>query len=97
MARIIYDPEAKREIKGAAEYYEGCREGLGKNFLSAVETAVEKLRANPFFYRKLRGRFRRCLVKKFPYGIIYSTSEDEIFIVAVMHRKRKPDYWINRI
>ena len=97
MVKLIYAPEAKDEIKEAAEYYEGCRDGFGKMFLVAVESAIYGLSLNPLKWRKISGKFRRCMVKKFPYGIIYSAEEDKIFIAAVMHLKRKPGYWKKRL
>ncbi len=97
MAKLIYDPLAKVEIQEAAEYYESCREGLGQVFLDAAETAAHSISLYPLRWRKISGRFRRCLIKKFPYGIIYSVEGDEIFIAAVMHLKRKPGYWKKRL
>ena len=40
---------------------------------------------------------RRCLTRKFPYGILDAIEEDYILIVAVMHSSRKPEYWQERI
>ena len=40
---------------------------------------------------------RRCLTRRFPYGIIYQIVDHEILIIAVMHLKRRPMYWQNRI
>ncbi len=97
MVKVVFNPKAKEEIKKAAVYYEKCNENLGKKFLFAVESTVERLTLNPFLYRKLRGRFMRCLIKNFPYGIIYSVDKNEIYIVAVMHLKRKPDYWLKHL
>lgn len=97
MAKLIYAPEAKVEIREAAEYYEGCKEGLGQAFLKAVESTIHELSQNPLRWRKISGQFRRFLLKRFPYGVIYSITEDEIFIAAVMHLKRKPGYWKNRL
>lgn len=97
MAKIIYAPEAKLEIKDAAVYYENCKERLGQAFLEAVEIAIEGILQNPLLWRRISSKFRRCLVKKFPYGIIYAVDEDEIFVAAVMHLKRKPEYWKKRI
>ena len=96
MVEIIYYQEAKKEIKEAAAYYEKHQKGLGQSFLLSIEYAVKILSSNPLLYRKLRGRFRRCLVEKFPYGIIYIIDKNEIYIVAVMHLKRNPGYWIRR-
>jgi hypothetical protein len=41
---------------------------------------------------------RRCLIAKFPYGVIYhySPEQDEIVIVAIAHLHRRPDYWVSR-
>ncbi len=97
MAKIIYAPEAVAEIREAADYYENCREGLGQAFLRSVESIVEEISSDPLRWRKVKGRFRRTLVERFPYGIIYSAENDRIFIAAVMHLKRKPDYWKKRI
>jgi len=97
MARLIYDPKAKLEIREAAAYYEACREGLGKAFLLAVEAAAQSLAEHPLHWRRIGGRFRRCLLKRFPYGIIYSAESEFIYIAAVMHLKRKPGYWTKRL
>jgi len=35
-------------------------------------------------------------MNRFPYGIVYTTHGDDIFVVAVMHLHRKPDYWQTR-
>lgn len=95
--KLIYDPEAIIEIREAADYYENCRNGLGEAFLKATESAIEKLSADPLMWRKISGRFRRTLLDKFPYGIIYSAENDEIFIASVMHLKRRPGYWKSRL
>ena len=39
---------------------------------------------------------RRCLVRRFPYGIIYGIEEDTIVVVSFAHLHRKPFYWIER-
>jgi toxin ParE1/3/4 len=96
MEKLIYDPEARNEIRDAAAYYESCREGLGQAFLESVEKAAHKISEDPYRWRTVSGRFRRCLVNKFPYGIIYTVDENEIYIAAVMHLKRRPGYWMPR-
>ena len=40
---------------------------------------------------------RRCLLHRFPYGVIYRTRSESIQIVAVMHLHRKPNYRIERL
>jgi len=40
---------------------------------------------------------RRCLMGKFPYGILYTVEEDYILILAIMHCSQEPGYWKNRL
>jgi hypothetical protein len=48
-------------------------------------------------WRRIRGDVRRFLVKTFPYGIVYAPFEHEIFLLAIMHLRREPDYWLGRL
>jgi plasmid stabilization system protein ParE len=40
---------------------------------------------------------RRKRIKRFPYVIIYTLDPDAIYIVAVAHNQRDPDYWLHRL
>lgn len=95
--QVIYHPEAALELRGAAEYYEEKRRGLGGEFMDAYEAAISQLRANPLRWGLLRRYFRCARLKRFPYGIIYRTDVDGIFVAAVMHLKRRPEYWYDRV
>lgn len=77
-------------------FYEDCREGLGEEFLDAVESAFDQICRHPMLWRILKGRFRRYLVQQFPYGVIYAIEGRTIYVAAVMHLKRKPGYWETR-
>ncbi len=74
----------------------GRGEGLGQAFLSAVEAAVRMVARNPQIWPRSTGSFRRCRVPRFPYAVIYLADAEEIFIAAVMHLRRRPDYWRGR-
>jgi len=94
--RIRLDPAAQFEIRQAALFYEECRDGLGQEFLDAVESAFDQIRQHPTVWRILDGRFRRYLLHQFPYGVIYAIEGEIIYVAAVMHLKRKPGYWVSR-
>lgn len=40
---------------------------------------------------------RRFLVRRFPYGILYTIEADHILILAIMHLSREPGYWRHRV
>jgi len=96
MTSVIFDPDARAEFLDAVRYYEERQRGLGRRFRVAVETAVSLVVANPVLYRLLRAPFRRYLLPKFPYSIIYSIEPDYIYVIALAHTKRKPGYWLKR-
>jgi plasmid stabilization system protein ParE len=96
MTSVIFDPDARAEFLDTVRYYEECQKGLGRRFRIAVETAVYLVSQNPFLYRLLKAPFRRYLLPKFPYSIIYSIEPDYIYIIALAHNKRKPGYWLKR-
>jgi len=40
---------------------------------------------------------RKATLKKFPYNLIYSVEKDMIYIIAVAHHHREPEYCIDRV
>ena len=93
MVLIIYDLFAEREMQEAAAWYETQQEGLGRGFLTRLEQAAQTILQNPNRWRRITGNYRRCLLKQFPYGIIYRVEGDAVFVAAVMDLHRKPGYW----
>jgi toxin ParE1/3/4 len=89
-------PEAEKEFLEAIEYYEEREPGLGYDLSIEVFAAVQNIVTYPVAWPIIEEGFRRCLVNRFPYGVIYSIEHDEIFILAVMHLRRHPDYWKSR-
>ncbi len=91
--KLLVDPEALVEARNAAAFYEDSQPGLGKAFLADVEAATEEIARHPFMWRRIKGRFRRYLIPRFPYGLIYAVQGKTVYVAAVMHLKRKPGYW----
>ena len=96
--RVTFLKLAETELDGAFEEYELIQKGLGFRFLEEVELSQSRITNFPFSYEKIGSYSRRCLVNKFPYGLIYqyTEGENEVLIVAVAHLHRKPDYWAER-
>ncbi len=94
--KVVYHPKAFEELIEAADYYEACSHGLGERFLDNVENAVNFIRHSGLVFSPDKSGRRKYIVKKFPYLLIYRVKEDHIFILAVAHAARKPDYWKSR-
>lgn len=70
-----FHPEAEKEFVEAIDYFEELEIGLGYDFAVEVYFAIERAVAFPKAWPVLDGSIRRCLVSRFPYGILYSEDQ----------------------
>ena len=72
--------------------------GLGYQCAIEIVAVVERIKVNLNMWPVLDHQIRRCLVHRFPYGVIYSVDEQRsrVLILAVMHLHRQPGYWSDR-
>jgi len=94
---LFFHPEARAEFLSAIDFYEACRSGLGYDFAAEIQLTVETIRRFPKAWPVLEGDIRRSLIRRFPYGIIYTEEDNVILILAVMHLHRDPEYWKHRL
>jgi plasmid stabilization system protein ParE len=94
--KVRYLRPARHELREAIEYYEGLRSGLGRDFRDEVYSTVERIKALPLAWRPIGPNARRCLTRRFPYGVIYALEGDEVIVIAVAHTHRDPSYWKDR-
>ena len=91
-----FHPEADEEFVEGVVYYEDCEPGLGLDFSREVYVTIQNALTYPTLWPEIETEVRRCLVHRFPYGLLYSVEPHGIFILAVMHLHRDPDYWKHR-
>jgi toxin ParE1/3/4 len=94
-----FHPEAREEFHDASHWYEDRSIFAGDRFVSAVRAAVNAILADPLRYQPVDEGIRVYRLKKFPFRLYYSFDEgaDFVCIYAVMHEKRRPDYWRGRV
>ena len=95
--KYSFHPEAESEFIGAINYYEDKEKGLGYDFALEAYSTIQRILTHPKAWTVIEDNIRRSLLRRFPFGILYSHTEEEIFIVAVMHLNREPGYWKERI
>jgi plasmid stabilization system protein ParE len=95
--KVRFNPEALDEYEDSALYYLKINARLAGRFVEEVEATVRRMRRHPLAYAAIEEDIRRCLVKKFPFGIYYTIEADYLLVVAVMHLSRMPGYWRGRI
>lgn len=91
-----FHPLAEQELDKAVRYYEECSSGLGLEFAEEVYATIARIIAYPKAWTKLSKHTRRCLVNRFPFGIIFQVKGSELRVIAVANLNRKPGYWKRR-
>ena len=93
MTRYRLLADAAEELRHAVEYYEESSRGLGEKFLDEFERATDLICGMAEAWSPVDDDFRRFLIRRFPYAIIYRLDGDVVVITSVFHQHRKPDSW----
>ena len=89
--RVEFLSIAEEEFAEAVDYYNDQSKGLGFEFAAEVKHTLERIIEFPNAWSPLSRRSRRCLLNRFPFGIIYQIRPDNILIVALMNIQREPN------
>jgi len=91
--QVLVRPSAAADIEQAFVWYEQRRAGLGNEFLTAAQEALEGIigspTRNPVIYRGTR----RKLLRRFPYAIFYRVYDEVVVVIACLHGRRDPKRW----
>jgi toxin ParE1/3/4 len=95
---VVFHRAARAELDEAVGYYEEQCGGLGLDLQDKIEHAVAMIQRHPQTWpHHGRTKFRKYLLERFPYVVFYWDRPDAIWIMAVAHAKRRPNYWANRV
>ena len=96
--RVSFLRPAEKELNEALKYDESIQVDLGLKFQAEVAHSLSRIVGQPLSYQEIGKYSRRCLVHKFPYGVIYQYKEipKKIIVVCIAHLHRKPDFWAPR-
>ena len=76
--KYSFHAEAEKELNDARDYYNNCQNGLGSEFVEEVYAAIQNILSFPHAWAPLSKNTRRSLTNRFPYGVIYQITHDEI-------------------
>lgn len=96
MTPVVILHEAEIELWEAVEFYEDRCSGLGLDFEREIKAAVECIRQSPDRWPVHEDGTRRCLIHRFPYFVVYVLHQDQVWVVAFAHCRRRPGYWSGR-
>jgi toxin ParE1/3/4 len=90
-------PLAAAEIEEAENWVDSQAPGRGDLIREAIYDTIEFVCQHPRVGVPYRGRIRKRRVLGFDYSVLYADMPDLIYVVAVPHAKRRPNYWTDRL
>jgi len=87
---------ANIELDETVRYYDHQLPGLGFRFFQEVAAAIDRIRFMPEAWTKISDRTRRCILKGFPYALLYIEVPSEILVTAVANLHRDPEHYKDR-
>ena len=96
MKQILFHPLAEKELWDSFNFYENLRSGLGVDFEKEVSDSLRIIQLTPKLWSLKEWGTRSCVLQQFPFILHYLETEELLWIVAIAHTSKKPNYWINR-
>jgi plasmid stabilization system protein ParE len=88
--------EAVEDVEAAKAWYNEQRDGLGDDFVAALENAIRLIVEFPEAFPEIAARHRRALLHRFPYALYYRVEGDVLEVLACLHGSRSPETWRSR-
>lgn len=89
--------EAEAELNQAVARYEQIEPGLGIRLKAEIRKALIWIQQHPDLPRLRPRGYRRVNLKVFRYYIAYHIWADTIWVLAIAHGHRRPEFWIKRM
>jgi hypothetical protein len=100
MTGLLIEPAAEVELEQTALYYEDVSTGLGLEFLSEMRRRTWQIVEAPYRFPpfgNVDGVQCAHAVGRFPHLIVYMEIVGVVHVLAYMHPRQRPDYWMHRV
>ena len=87
---LRFVPEIEEDITSGYTWYEAKSLGLGEEFIRMFYAYTGEITRNPMLYQRVHSRFRRCLLRRFPYAVYFTIEDDQIIVFGLFHCARDP-------
>ncbi len=90
-------PKAEAEFLAALYRYREIDPRLAHRFYGEISAALRRITRYPLRYKQFNPPARRLTARGFPYAVIYVARPESVWIIAIVHFRRKPGYWKGRL
>ena len=90
---VVYRRKVGRDLADYFIWYNGQRDGLGEEFLAAVDTVFDTIEHYPEIFARMHGEVRRAVLSRFSYAVFYRIESKRIVVLTVLHKARDSKAW----
>ena len=94
--KLVILEEAEAELNDSVDRYEELEPGLGLRLKEEVRNTLLWISEHADLPRIRPKGYRRVNLRVFRYYVAYHLWNGIIWILAIVHSHRKPEYWIER-
>jgi len=95
MPKVTFLALAQEELDNIFETYD-YQNNLGYAFVDDVKETLQRIQLYPEAWHKCSTHTHRCILKQFPYAIIYQKRDDDILVLAIVNLRKKPTLWASK-
>ncbi|XOV86392.1 MAG: type II toxin-antitoxin system RelE/ParE family toxin [Pseudomonadota bacterium] len=89
---LEFHPDTVADLNDSIEFYERQQIGLGKDLREEIYRTIERIAADPYFFRFVKADIRRCLVHRFPFSVLYRVVDaDTIRVLVIRHHRQRSE------
>lgn len=90
MRHVEFTNSAKADFVAAFSWYEGRQPGLGESFRRSIEALLSLIARRPDGFPRVDERFRRAVVRRYPYVLVFDFDSERCIVHAVFHTAMQP-------
>jgi toxin ParE1/3/4 len=90
--KVEFSEIAEEQFRLAQAAYRDDRPARARRFATEVRSVVRRIGRYPHIGHRV-DEFRRMILRRFPYSILYEVWEDRVYITELVHQAGEPDYW----
>jgi plasmid stabilization system protein ParE len=90
-------PAAMIEAAAARAWYAQRSTRAAQRFDDELHRAITRMAERPESFPVYLANTRRCLLKRYPFLLVFRELPDRLQVLAVAHGRRRPGYWQGRM
>ena len=95
--KLVLHRKVYADIDAIMAYYEEVSgAALADEFYDELRLKLEDISRSPARFHFLKNDIRRANLKRFPYHVLFRSTETEIRILVIRHDRRHPEFGLRR-